>query len=57
MTTDFKIDEIVILKNNEQREEIIAKNGEFIIDTYPGMKLNPDYAIGKFQSKQTYYKI
>lgn len=20
-------------------------------------KLNPDYAIGKFQSKQTYYKI
>ena len=33
MTTDFKItDEIVILKNNEQREEIIAKNGEFIID-------------------------
>ena len=26
MTTDFKIDEIVILKNNEEREEIIAKN-------------------------------
>ena len=39
MTTDFKIDEIVILKNNEEREEIIAKNGEFIIDTYSGMKL------------------
>ena len=40
MTTDIKTtDEIVILKNNEEREEIIAKNGEFIIDTYPGMKL------------------
>ena len=39
MTTDFKIDEIVILKNNEEREEIIAKNGEFIIDTYGPMKL------------------
>ena len=23
----------------------------------PSEKLNPDYAIGKFQSKQTYYKI
>ena len=22
-----------------------------------GVALNPDYAIGKFQSKQTYYKI
>ncbi len=32
MTTDLKTDEIVILKNNEQREEIIAKNGEFIIN-------------------------
>ena len=39
MTTDFNTDEIVILKNNEEREEIIAKNGEFIIDTYSGMKL------------------
>ena len=40
MTTDFKItDEIVILKNNEQREEIIAKNGPFILDTYGDMKL------------------
>ena len=39
MTTDFKTDEIIVLKNNEQREEIIAKNGEFIIDTYPSMKL------------------
>ena len=34
MTTDIKTtDEIVILKNNEEREEIIAKNGEFILDT------------------------
>ena len=32
MTTDFNTDEIVILKNNEEREEIIAKNGEFIIE-------------------------
>ena len=39
MTTDFKIDEIVILKNNEEREEIIAKNGEFILDTYGPIKL------------------
>ena len=26
-----------------------------IVDNYNN--LNPDYAIGKFQSKQTYYKI
>ena len=40
MTTDIKTtDEIVILKNNEEREEIIAKNGEFILDTYGSMKL------------------
>src|SRR5574344_1558089 len=40
MTTDIKTtDEIVILKNNEEREEIIAKNGEFILDTYGPMKL------------------
>ena len=39
MTTDIKTtDEIVILKNNEEREEIIAKNGEFILDTYGPMK-------------------
>ena len=40
MTTDIKTtDEIVILKNNEEREEIIAKNGEFILDTFGPMKL------------------
>ncbi|WP_418186102.1 hypothetical protein ACNSOS_04505 [Aliarcobacter vitoriensis] len=39
MTTDIKLDEIIVLKNNEEREKIIAKNREFIIDTYPDMKL------------------
>ena len=40
MTTNIKTTyEIVILKNNEEREEIIAKNGEFILDTYGPMKL------------------
>ena len=30
---------------------------EVISEELLGIYINPDYAIGKFQSKQTYYKI
>lgn len=41
--------------------EILVKSRESFTNLYenpiPIDKINPDYAIGKFQSKQTYYKI
>ena len=41
--------DLYAFKNEPNSEE----NAEYGIFGY----LNPDYAIGKFQSKQTYYKI
>ncbi len=35
----------------------LLENKPKFIDTNFYKRLNPDYAIGKFQSKQTYYKI
>ena len=44
-----KIDELKDIRDNIKSYDSISKAKE--------IEFNPDYAIGKFQSKQTYYKI
>lgn len=43
--------------NNSNKYFSTAKKKEKMIINAVYSSINPDYAIGKFQSKQTYYKI
>ena len=50
-----------LIKQTEKEALEIIKKREFIkskiVDNSIAIDFIPDYAIGKFQSKQTYYKI
>lgn len=43
--------QLIYIDNNQSKKDISEKLKNL------SLSLNPDYAIGKFQSKQTYYKI
>ena len=55
----YKIAQIEDVPSMGSRKVIIGEIEIAIFKTKDGsiFAINPDYAIGKFQSKQTYYKI